>query len=139
MSRSSPSPKSKVQGPRSSPFLFSGLLPWALALGGLYWITRPITGGRNWRGFSGVATLRPSIVYRVELVSPLSVDPSGIQALIEEQGGKEFSLAQLSDGMHLYYQQTVQAPVTFELGKAMVGPAYVRSVTRLDGQDWDAP
>lgn len=104
-----------------------------------------VRGGKEWRGYAGTVALKPGVVYRVELLAPVTsaLTTSANQSAFEERlasgGARNFLWNLVPDGLHVYFDQSFQDPTTLTFGKGGVGDALPLTVHRLDGLDWEAP
>ncbi len=123
-------------------------LPLLSASAGALWLLYQglrTRGGKEWRGYTGTVALQPSIVYRFELLAPItsSLTQAAQQAAVEKSlsagGARNFLWNLVPDGLHLYFDQSFQTPTTLTFGKGGVGDARPLTVRRLDGLDWDSP
>ena len=110
----------------------------------LYQATR-VRGGKEWRGYAGTVTLKPGLVYRLELLAPVtsplvtSQNQAAFEGTLSAGGARNFLWNLVPDGMHVYFDQSFQEPTTLTFGKGGVGDAKPLTARRLDGLDWDAP
>lgn len=121
-----------------------GALPmFGIGTGVLYLLYQAlrVRGGKEWRGYAGTVTLKPSVVYRFDLVAPSSpaIDAPALEAKLASGGARNFLWNALPTETHLYFDQSFQNPVTVTFGKSGLPPLTTLTARRVDGLDWDAP
>ena len=115
-----------------------------VALWLLYQATR-VRGGKEWRGYAGTVTLKPGLVYRLELLAPVtsalttSANQQAFELQLSSGGARNFLWNLVPDGMHVYFDQSFQEPTTLTFAEGGVGDAKPLTARRLDGLSWDAP
>lgn len=123
------------------------------ALCGAAWIGTLVfakpTKGRDWRGGEGTVQLRPTVVYRFQLVAPFHTSPSldmtreenqtAMRSALESLGARAISFRIGDTGVVVEFDQSFGEPRSVTFGKPAVGPFSPLTARRVDGLDWEAP
>ena len=110
------------------------------AAGWLLWRSNEPRGGKEWRGYQGTVSLKPGVVYRVELMAPATatIDRGLMEDALGSKNARNFLWNATNDGVHLYFDQSFPEGATLTFGKSGLPPFTALTARRVDGLAWDS-